>query len=90
MIIPQSDYLDLHISLENIPDFSFLPGKIDTAEGDMKFAGRFIQRLQELLSKGKQEELLQLYEVDFQLANETVFSSKGWPEPHEIESTQPH
>lgn len=80
-----SDYLDLHINLDDMPDQS-TEGFTAIEEAEpMQFAGKFIQRLQQLLSSGSKADLYKFYELGFHKAKEGLFAESRWPEPHEIE-----
>jgi len=80
-----SDYLDLHINLDDMPDQS-ADGFIAIEEVEpMQFAGKFIQRLQQLLSAGSTADLYKFYEFGYHKAREGLFGGGKWPEPHEIE-----
>lgn len=56
-----SEYLDLHINLEDMPEQVPQPSKASSEVDPMRFAVDFIKRLQQLLSSGSKTDLYQLY-----------------------------
>lgn len=65
---------------------TFEPIKPELNAEPIEIAGKFIQQLQQLLSKGKTSDFHIFYENNYNHTKETVFNDRNWPEAHEIES----
>lgn len=47
-----SEYLDLHINLEDIPDYSSISPVLTTEDNATMFVGHFIKKLQQAVGNG--------------------------------------
>lgn len=79
-----AEYLDLHINLEEIPDYNSIEAEFSQEENFNKFAARFIQKLQQSLTSNSRQDLLRLYEGDFEWGVKKYPADK-WVEAHIIE-----
>ena len=79
-----AEYLDLHINLEEVPDYNSIKAEFSTEENFNKFAARFIQKLQQSLSSNNKQDLLRLYEGDFAWGVKK-YPANLWVEGHIIE-----
>lgn len=56
-----TEYLDLHINLEDIPDYGSLDAEFTSEQNYTQFVGRFIQKLQQSITSNNKQDLLRLY-----------------------------
>lgn len=77
------EYLDLHINLEDVPDYDNVNPELTSSENYTQFVGQFIQKLQQAIISNNKQQLHNLYEGDYAWGINKY--QTPWIEAHEVE-----